>query len=108
MLDTLVRAVEVVADRGPDPGQLARSDRRAHAGAADEHAPFGATRDDLVADLLGLVGVVDADLGRVRAEVDHVVASERLGDRLAERHSAMVECNGHPHTWIMPAGSRST
>ncbi len=53
---------------------------------------------DRLADLARLVRVVDADGVAVGAEVDHVVAGERLEDRLAEVDAAMVERDGDPHS----------
>ena len=91
MLDALVRAVAVVADRRADPGHLAGGDRRADARAADEHAALGASLLNRLADLTRLVGVVDAHRVGVRAEVDHLVPVERLEHRFAQVHAAMVE-----------------
>src|SRR5262249_58707586 len=38
VLYALVRRVRVVADRGPDPGDLVRGHRRSHAAPAEQHA----------------------------------------------------------------------
>ena len=95
MLDRLVGAVEVVADRGADPGDLAGGDRRPGAGAADDDPALGLAGLDRFADLPRLVGVVDRTARVVGAEVDDLVAGERLHHRLAERDAAMVERDGN-------------
>src|SRR5579884_691584 len=94
VLDTLVRAVEVVADRRADAGDLARRHRGADAGAADEDAALGVARADRLADLARLVRVVDAHARIVRAEVEDFVRVEGLHHRLAQRHPAVVERDG--------------
>src|SRR5437870_4462338 len=97
VLDTLVRAVGVVADRGADPRELAGGDRGADAGAADDDPALGVAGDDRPADLSRLVGVVDPHPRIVGAEVEHVVRSHRLEHRLAQRDPTVVErdCNSH-------------
>ena len=104
MLDRLVGAVEVVADRRADAGQLAGRDRRARAGAAHEDPALGLAALDLLADLARLVGVVDANVGAVGAEIDHVVARESLLDRVAEVDAAVVEGDGDLHAPSLSRG----
>src|SRR5262249_10248924 len=58
VLDPLVRAVEVMADRCADPGHLAGRDSRPDSRAADEHTALGPAGLELLTDLLGLVRVV--------------------------------------------------
>src|SRR5579885_2403670 len=82
VLDALVRAVDVVADRRPDAGHLAGGD--------------GLAALDPLADLARLVRVVDAHRRVVRAEVDHVVVGERSEHRLAELDAAVVERDRDP------------
>ena len=93
MLDALVRGVDVVADRGADPRELAGGDRGADARAADEDAPLGLAGQDRLAELARLVRVVDPDGVGVGAEVDGLVAEpvELLENPLAELHPAVVE-----------------
>ena len=91
MLDPLVGAVEVVADRGADPGHLAGGDRGADARAADEDAALGPALLDRLADLARLVRVVDAHGVGVGAEVDHLVPGERLEHGFAQVDAAVVE-----------------
>src|SRR5438552_4864868 len=97
VLDTLVGGVGVVADRGADAGDLARRDRGADAGAADEHGSLRIARRHGLADLARLVRVVDADRVRVGAEVDDLVVGERLEHGGAQLDAAMVESHGHSH-----------
>ncbi len=78
VLDRLVGAVEVVADRGPDARQLAGRDRGARPRAADEDPALGLAALQHLPDLAGLVRVVDPHLGGVGAEVDHVVVGRAL------------------------------
>src|SRR5690242_446895 len=61
VLDALVGAVGVVADRRPDPCLLARGDGGADAGPADEHGPLGVAALNRLADLARLVRVVEAN-----------------------------------------------
>src|SRR3954454_15992339 len=91
VLDRLVGAVHVVADRGANAGELAGGNSGAGAGAADEDAALGLARLDPLAELARLVGIVDPHLGRVRAQIDRLVPPERLEHRLAECDTAMVE-----------------
>src|SRR5579885_635130 len=91
VLDALVRAVGVVADRRADAGELAGGDGRAHSRAADEDAARGLAALDRLADLARLVGIVDAHRVGVRAEVEDVVAGKRLEHRLAQMDAAVVE-----------------
>ena len=86
-----------MADRRADPGQLAGGDRRADAGAADEHGALGLAALDRLADLARLVGVVDPDRVGVGAEVDHLVPDKRLEHRVAQVHAAVVERDGDLH-----------
>src|ERR671919_3075531 len=88
-----------MADRSTDPGQLARRDRGAHAGAADEHAALGLACEDRLADLPSLIRVVDSRLRGVRPEIDGLVPRlrDRVADALAELDPAVVEGNGDAH-----------
>src|SRR5919204_4733883 len=70
VLDALVCRVVVVADRGTDAWDLARRDRRADPGAADEHGAFRLTAANCLADLARLVRVVDARRRLVGAKID--------------------------------------
>src|SRR5262249_1789388 len=97
VLDALVRAVRVVADRRPDAYDLARGDSRADARAADEHAALRVAGEAGVADLLRLVRVVDPHGRVVRAEVEHGVHGERLQDGLTQHDAAVVERNSDSH-----------
>src|SRR5262249_8134542 len=99
VLDSLVRGVDVVADRGADPRHFAGGDRRADAGAADEHAALGASVEDRLAELVGLVGGVGANRVGVRPEVDDHVPRllEGLKDPVAEMDAAVVEGDGDVH-----------
>ena len=65
-------------------------------------------RLDRLADLARLVRVVDPDLGGVGAEVDHLVARERLEDRLAQGDAAVVESDGDLHARPPPPEPAST
>ena len=60
VLDALVRGEGVVAERGSDPGELVRRDRRADAAAANDHAALGAPVEDGARDGGGEVGIVVA------------------------------------------------
>jgi hypothetical protein len=82
VLDALVRAVDVVADRRADACQLAGGDRRADARAADEDASLGSPVLDHLTELTRLVRVVDPHRVGIGAEVDHVVHDERLENRV--------------------------
>ncbi len=97
VLHGLVRAVQIVADRGADAGHLAGGDRGACTGTADENTALRVPRLDLLADGTRLVGVVDTNVGAVRAEVDHLVAGKRLENGVTEIDPAVVEsdCDSH-------------
>src|SRR4029077_7876649 len=86
VLDALVRAVGVVADRGPDPAHLVGGDRRPHARPADEDPSVRATPLDRESNPLGEVRVVVVWVGPVTAEVDELVLATgepgELGDEL--------------------------
>src|SRR5829696_3384983 len=99
VLDALMRRVDVVADRGSNPGELAGGDRGAHARAADEDPALGVAVQDRVAELARLVRVVDTLRIRVGAEVDRLVSErvELLQQALAELHAPVVERNRNPH-----------
>src|ERR671910_2138651 len=77
VLDALMRRVDVVADRGPDPGELACCDRGTDPRSADEHTTFGIPAENGLADLPRLVGIVDPDGVRIGAQVHHLVPGER-------------------------------
>src|SRR5664279_1332569 len=74
VLEALMRGIRVVADRGPDTGDVAGGDRRADTGATDENAALGPAVVDGVPELPRLVGVVDANRVGVGAEVDDRMA----------------------------------
>ena len=98
VLDRLVGAVEVVADRRADAGHLAGRDRRAGARAADEDAALGLAALDRLADLARLVRVVDADLGVVsvpRSMTSWPSSASQNG--LPEVDAAVVERDGDLH-----------
>jgi len=110
---TLVRGVDVVADRRADTGDLACGHCRADAGAADEDAALRAAVEQRLADLARLVGVVDPHRVRVRAEVDDLVpaAAQRLEHHVAQVHSAVIECHRDVHqlaTRSRSASARAT
>ena len=63
---------------------------------------------DRLADLARLVRVVDPHRVGVGAEVDHVVPVERLEDRLAQVHAAVVERDRDLHTRSSSAVARAT
>src|SRR5918992_4698687 len=100
VLDALVRRVRVVTGRGPDARELRRGDRGARTRPADEDCTLGQPAANRVADLLGLVRIVDHRLRPVGAEVDGLVpaADELLHDPLAELHPAVVEGDGDFHS----------
>src|SRR6187431_2671265 len=62
-----------------------------------DNAATGVAALDPLPDLGRLVRVVDADVGAVGAEVDHVVALERLRDGVAKVDTTVVEGDGDPH-----------
>src|ERR1043165_9161145 len=64
VLDALVGRVDVVAERGPDAGDLVGRDAGSDAGPADHDRPLGLAAPDRVADQPGQVREVDR-LGRV-------------------------------------------
>src|SRR5581483_617486 len=64
---------------------------------AHEHPAVGRAREERLADLAGLVRVVDPDGRVVRAEVEHVVLRERLHHRLAQGDATVVEGDRNPH-----------
>src|SRR5689334_8651753 len=106
VLDALVCGVHVVADRGADTRQLARGDRCADAGAADEHATLGGAAEDRLSDLACLIGVVDAHGVCIRAKVDDVVAElgELFENTLAKLDAAMIERDRHLHMRVTLPG----
>src|SRR5215217_7332757 len=91
VLDALVRAVGVVADRGADAEDLAGGDRGTNARAADEDPALGLALPDHLAELAGLVGVVAAERGGVGSEVADLVPRERIEHRPPEMDAAVVE-----------------
>src|SRR5690348_11026913 len=98
VLDTLVRGVRVVAQPGPDAGQLVGRDRRADAAAADEHAALRAALGHGVSHRRGDIGIVHRG-GAVSAEVQDRVA-ERLkrGDQLLlEQVARVIGADGDSH-----------
>src|SRR5712691_5797640 len=110
VLDALVRRIDVVADRRANPGQLAGRNRRAHTGAADEDAALRVAGQNRLADLAGLVGVVDA-VGIGSGAQVHDPGPE-AGDlprkRVAELDASVVECNRHLHAWTVPHRQNTT
>src|SRR5206468_2514269 len=99
VLDALVRGVDVVADRRANPGHLAGRDRGTDPGAADEHAPLGVAVQDRLADVAGLVGIVDPRVERLHPEIHDRGAGvgggrEAAGGGLA---ATVVEGNRDPH-----------
>ena len=108
MLYPLVRGVDVVADGRPDPGELGGRDRRADAGAADEHTTLGVAALDRRSDLRGLDRVVDPLRIRIRAQIHDGVALEHPEDSVAEMDATVVECNRHLHVWTVPHARQST
>src|SRR5215208_2860865 len=105
VLDALVRGVGVVADRGADPGELARRKRRADARAADEHASLGVAGTDRFADLPRLVRIVDPDAAVVGAEIDDFVAqgADLLQHGLAQFHAPVIERSSNAHqSYVTP------
>src|SRR3954462_11457668 len=97
VLHALMGAVAVVADRCADARELAGGDRGADTGPADEHGTLRVAALDRLADLAGLVGVVDPHRVGVGAQVDHVVVRERLHYRVAQMNAAVVERHRHLH-----------
>ena len=69
-----------MADRRADAGQLASGHRGADARPADEHAPLGFAAQDRIADLSRLVGIVDARIDGIHAQIHHLVTE--AGDGL--------------------------
>ena len=103
-----MRAVGVVADRRPDACHLAGGDRGADTRAADKYTALGTAVLQRLAELACLVGIVDAHLVRVRAEIDHVVRGERVENRVAQVHTAVVEGGRDFHTRSSSAVARAT
>ncbi len=99
VLDSLVGGVDVVADGCPNPGDLARGNRRADAGAADEHAALGLAVLDRGAELGGLDGIVDPHRVGVGAEVHDLVSgtAQRLEELVPEMDASVVERHGNFH-----------
>ena len=92
------RRVQVVDQRGPDAAHLVRRDLLALAGPADDDPALGLARHHRATDGGAERGVVDR-LGRVGAEVEHVVAlrrEERDEVRL-EREAGMVRTDRDLH-----------
>src|SRR5262245_39875590 len=106
VLDSLVRGVRVVADRGPDTSELAGRDRGADSRAADEDTAISAPVLDRLADLGRLVGVVDLRLRRVRSEVDHLVSQslDFLEHARAQLDPAVVERDRNSHREVTLPG----
>ena len=63
---------------------------------------------DRLAELARLVGVVDPHRVGVGAEVDHLVRDERLEDRVAQMHAAVVERDRDVHTRCQQRCARAT
>ena len=86
-----------MADRGTNTRELARGDRGANTGAADEDSALCIAALDRLADFPSLVGIVHANLVVVRAEVDDFVSGQHFKYRFAQMDSAMVKRYGDLH-----------
>ena len=102
MLYALVRGIDVVADRRANPGKLAGGDRRSHAGAADEDPALGIASENGLADVTGLVRIVDPLGVRVGTQIDHRVPFEHVEHGVTQMDAPMVECDRHLHVWTVP------
>ena len=91
-----------MADGRSDSRELAGRDRRADAGAADEHPAFRVASLDRRSDLLGLDRIVDPFGIRVGAQVHHGMTVEHLEHCVTKMDAAVVECNRHLHVWTVP------
>src|SRR6476646_6853946 len=102
VLDALVGGVDVVADRGANTGELAGGHARTDARTANEDAALGVAGKKRLADLPGLVRIVDPYGIGVRPQVDDVVPERRelLEHALPQLDAAMVERDGHPHMGV--------
>jgi transketolase len=89
----------VVTDGGADAGELVRRDRGADPGAADEDAALGLAGEEGLGEGPCHVGIIDARLGLVDAEIDELVArgANGAGDSRLQLDPAVVERGGHPH-----------
>src|SRR5262245_14192408 len=106
VLDALVGRVRVVADRGANAVDLARGDRCSDARPADEDSAVRVAASDRLADLAGLVRIVDSRLWLIGPEVDRLVpgAHDLLEHALPQLHAAMVEGDRDPHRGVtLPA-----
>jgi hypothetical protein len=99
VLDALVSRIDVVADGGADPWQLAGGDGGADARAADQDRTLGAAGADRFPHLPRLVRVVDRDDVRVGAEIDRLVPErlDLLEDARAQLHASVVERDRDTH-----------
>jgi transketolase len=88
-----------MTDGSADTGELVRRHRGADAGAADEDAALRLAGEEGLAEGAGDVGIVDARLGLVDAEIDGLVArgANRVGDSRLQLDPAVVERDGHLH-----------
>ena len=83
VLDSLVGAVGVVADRSADAAHLAGGHCGADAGAANKDTALALAALNSLAHLARLVGVVDADCIGVSPQIEDLVTGERQEYRLA-------------------------
>ncbi len=93
MLDALVGGVDVVADRGANPGK-----------PADEDSALRIAAENSLADLTRLVRIVDPHGVRIRAEIDDLVCCKGVENGVSQQDAAMVESNRNPHDWTVPHG----
>src|SRR5689334_8018196 len=105
VLYPLVRGVRVMADRGADSGELAGGDGGTDTGAADEDAALRPAVQDRLADLAGLVRIIDPWLGLVGTQVHRLVTEpgELREHAVAQPDSPVIERDRDSHR-----GQRST
>jgi hypothetical protein len=98
VLDTLVGAVGVMREGGPDPGDLISGDRSTNSGSAHQDTSIRFSREDRSGDSLRDIREVDR-VFRVRSVVSHFVAQrfQMLDDRGFHRKSRMIATNGYFH-----------
>src|SRR5690606_21774489 len=112
VLDTLVRGIGVVAQRGVNSRHLVGGDARADAAAAHHDPALYLTGNHRPRHRLGEIGIVDRALGAVRAQVHNLVPllAERPRQRFLQRKSGVVGGNCELHTMfsLMRAVARSS
>src|SRR2546423_9833233 len=104
VLDALMGRVDVVANGGADPGELAGGDRGAHTRSADEHTTLGVPAEDRLAEFARLVRIVDPDGVGIGSQVHQLMPGKRLEDGVTKTDAAVVECNRHLHDGTVPDG----